>query len=198
MAELVGLIASITGIAAVGAKLSVQIFDLASQVGSARQDVIAMGQDISVFAAVLGHIATTLETPSAVRFSDDAIKIASWITSLAEAIFSELEDVINGIAPQAAAQNTQDDQNKSMGVSKRIKWLFKRQRAVQLRASLDSMKLTLQLMLTTVGVSVKMQSQRNSVASAAATAIQLDEREAAVAESLLIAHQLSVDRLRTI
>ena len=159
MAELVGLIASITGIAGVGAKLSVQLFDLTSQVGSARQDVAAVGQDISVFAAVLGHIATTLETPSVVRFSEDAVRTASWITSRAEAIFMELEEVINGIVP--AAGTTQENKPTSMSVSKRVKWVFKRQRVVQFRASLESMKLTLQLMLTTVEISGKMQYRRS-------------------------------------
>ncbi|KAM7214558.1 hypothetical protein V8F06_010040 [Rhypophila decipiens] len=185
----------IIGIAGLGAKLSVQLFDLTSQVGSARQDVAAVGQDISVFAAVLGHIATTLETPSVVRLSEEAVRTASWITSRAEAIFKELEKVINGIVPGAGTM--QDNKSASMSVSKRVKWLLKRQRVVQLSASLESMKLTLQLMLTTVQISGKIQSRRHSVASAA-TAVQVEDREISVAESLVIAHQLPVQHLRTI
>ncbi|KAK0701535.1 hypothetical protein B0T21DRAFT_455804 [Apiosordaria backusii] len=94
---------------------------MAQPVGSARCDVATIGQEISMFAAVLGQISATLETPSTAQFSSEAVNTASWITDRAEAIFRELEEIISSLTPATGADN--EKALASMSIAKRVKTL---------------------------------------------------------------------------
>jgi hypothetical protein len=73
MAE-IGAIASITGVAGVGAKLSILLFEFASTVGSAGTDVKRIGIEIYLFCSVLKQLQSTLTKAKAYRYSLSALQ----------------------------------------------------------------------------------------------------------------------------
>ena len=155
MAETIGLIASVSGIAAFGAKLSLALYEFASVVASARSDIISIGQEISLSCVVMQQLRSALDGESAVYFSANALQTTNDIVNRCLSIFTEIEDVLvkakNGDTGDATAQ---------MGVAQRVAWVFRRTKIRRLNGSLDALKMTLQVMLMTLQLSHKVYSRR--------------------------------------
>ncbi|SRR6266480_200209 len=94
MAE-IGLVASVTGVAAFGAKISVSLFEFASLVGFAKDEVMSVGQEVSLFCAVLSQISSVLENGNkSARFSPTALQATSEISTRCKAIFDEIDGTV--------------------------------------------------------------------------------------------------------
>lgn len=155
MAE-IGLVASITGVAAFGAKISVSLFEFASLVGFAKDEVMSVGQEVSLFCAVLSQISSVLENGNkSARFSPTALQATSEISTRCKAIFGEIDGTVKRL--QKGCDGNGETKISWFG---RVKWTFQRSRVQLLRGSLDSMKITLHLMLATLEFSEKVYSRR--------------------------------------
>ncbi|KAH6666899.1 hypothetical protein B0J14DRAFT_704958 [Halenospora varia] len=194
MAEIPAL-ASIVGVASAGAKLSLLLYDFAASVASAKGDILAVGRDVALFCAVLRQVGSVFGNQKAARFSSSALDTTLEIVERCKAIFEELNTIV-----QKLVKDRGDGAEAVVGFVAKVKWTFKRSRVRLLQGSLDSMKITLHLMLTTLDFSDKIYSRRNSrirVFDDDNGELHDEEDQAqSVAESLVIAHQSSIETLQ--
>ena len=151
----IAAIASIVSVAGAGAKLSLFLYEFASTVASARGEVISVGRDISLACAVLKQVASVFGNEKTARFSPTALGTTSNIVKRCQDIFQEIDNIVRGLMDDRA-----DGTNSSMGFINKVIWAFKRSRVQLLQGTLDSMKITLQLMLTTLDYSERIYSRR--------------------------------------
>ncbi|KIM94409.1 hypothetical protein OIDMADRAFT_60736 [Oidiodendron maius Zn] len=186
MAE-IGAIASIIGVAGAGAKLSIVLFEFASTVGSAGLEVRQIGIDISLFCSVLKQLQSTLTKAKAYRYSISAIETTQEILDRCQEVFGEIEGILRGLQKGGRDPSAEP----SVDLIARVKWTFKRSKVQVLRATLESCKIMLHIMLTTLEFAQKIATRRVSTVETQAE----DEHEQAMTHSLIIAHQCSVDTL---
>jgi hypothetical protein len=155
MAAEIPAIASIVGVARTGAKLSLLLYEFASTVASARAEVISVGRDISLACAVLKQVASVFGNEKMARFSTTALGTTSDIVERCQDIFQEIDCIVRDLMKDRA-----DGTKPSMGFINKVIWAFKRSRVQLLQGTLDSMKITLQLMLTTLDYSERIYSRR--------------------------------------
>ncbi|KAH8767819.1 hypothetical protein BGZ57DRAFT_899341 [Hyaloscypha finlandica] len=129
MAEL-GAIASIVGIAAAGAQLSMALFEFGSTVGSARSEVNQIATEISQFCAVLKQLHSTLTKAKARRYSISAIATTQDILKRCQEIFREIEDIV-----QPLQKSAEKSKAPPVDVVARVKWTFKRSKVQVLSIS---------------------------------------------------------------
>lgn len=204
MAEALGAIASIVGIVAAGAKLSIALFDLAGSLKSAGSEVRAIGTEITLFCSVLQQLERTLAKAKDRRCSISAIETTQKILEQCRFIFDEINGIVGRLQKQKSSLG-----DISVDFKARMKWLFKRSKVQQYRAMLESCKITLHLMLTTLEfaerVSARRQVSDHTVResgdanyrgrlSTAETELE-DEQEELMTQSLAIAQRCAVDRL---
>jgi hypothetical protein len=172
--ELVGLIASITGMAAVGAKVSTSLYSFASNVASAREDTSRLGDEVTALSLVFSQLATTLRAPGSLELTAEARDKVAWIVGRCEGTFGELQELLKGYKPSALVSGDSATDGvsakkggsiSSLGLRNRVKYSFRKERILLLRSSLDSYKATLQLMLYMVEKSPRAQSLRKYRAS---------------------------------
>jgi len=155
MAEL-GAIASIIGIIGAGAKVSISLYDFASSVGQAGTEVRIIATEISLFCSVLGQLKNTLSKAKACRYSISAIDTAQEILDRCRALFDEIDGIVSALKkpkPDGSGETSTD-------FVARVKWTFRKSKVKFLRSSLESLKITLHLMLTTLEIVRKTTSRR--------------------------------------
>jgi hypothetical protein len=104
MAELA---ASIIGIISVGTKVTLVIFEIASDLGSAGEDVQWLGTEISVFCAVLEDLKSTLEQAQSSGFSLTSLKNMGIILDHCKAILERIQNVLDKIMKISATGDSQ-------------------------------------------------------------------------------------------
>ena len=155
--EAVGAVASIIGIVGAGAKLSITLFDFASTIGSAGAEVRAIGTEISLFCSVLKQLERTLTKANNKRYSISAIEATQEILDTTTGVLGEIEDIINGIQKHKG-QSTEP----TIDLTAKIKWTLRKRSKIQRhRAMLESCKITLHIMLTTLDFARKLSSRRS-------------------------------------
>jgi hypothetical protein len=153
MAEL-GAIASIVGITAAGAKVSISLYDFASSVGDAGTQVWIIAIEISVFCSVLGLLKNTLAKAKSCRYSMSAIETAQEVLERCHGVFEDIDKIVSSLKNKnASAEPTVD-------FVARFKWTFKKSKVKLLRSTLESLKITLHIMLTTLDTVQKTASRR--------------------------------------
>jgi hypothetical protein len=154
MAE-ISAVASIIGVAGAGARLSLLLYEFASTVAPARGEIISVGHDISLSSAVLKQVASVLDNQKAARFSTTALGTTLEIVERCLVIFQEIDSDVRGLMKERA-----DDKISSVTLNfiAKVKWTFKRSEVRLLQGTLDSMKTTLQLMLTMLDISERIYS----------------------------------------
>jgi hypothetical protein len=156
MAE-IGAIASIIGVVGAGAKLSIILFEFASTVGSAGAEVKRIGIEISLFCSVLKQLQSTLTKAKAYRYSLSALQTTQEILDRCQEIFKDIEDIVDGLRKRRTGEAAET----SMDLISRAKWTFKRSQVQVLRTTLESCKITLHLMLTTLEFAQKIGTRRS-------------------------------------
>jgi hypothetical protein len=120
--EAIGAIASIIGVAGAGAKLSIVLFEFASTVGSAGQEIKQIGIEISLFCSVLKQLESTLTKAKAYRYSLSAIETTQEILDRCQEVFNEIEAIVNGLRKRGSERSAEATRD----LIARVKWTFKR------------------------------------------------------------------------
>jgi hypothetical protein len=144
--EAIGAIASIVGVAGAGAKLSIVLFEFASTVGSAGQEVKQIGIEISLFCSVLKQLQSTLSKAKACRYSLSAIETTAEILDRCQEIFDEIKAIVTSLS----TRNVERSVESTRKFINSVKWTFKRSKVQLLRTTLESCKVTLHIMLSTL------------------------------------------------
>jgi hypothetical protein len=141
MAE-VGLVASVMTISAFGVRLSMTLLEMGETVAKAREQMNAIASDILIFSSVLKELGHTLDVNKALC-SDELSRTCTTIIMRCERVFKDIEMTVKL-------------RKSEIRVGTRIKWLFDKPRTKELCATLDSLKMTLMLIIQTVGLAKNM------------------------------------------
>jgi Ras association (RalGDS/AF-6) domain len=182
MAE-IGLIASIIGVATTGAKLSLILYQFADAVGSAARDVRIVASEISLFCSVLRQLDSTLQKAKAARYSLTALAAAEAIMAECQRVFREIQDLVNGLKRESVST----PEELVIAWTARVKWVFQRSKVLIYRRTLESMKATLLLMLTTLTIVERVSLKGSEDLD--------DEGDQLIAQSLMITQQVALDDL---
>ena len=143
MAEL-GIVASIVQIVGLGTKLSFSFYRLASTVSNATNDVSRVAKDIDLFCLTMKQFAAVLRQDSAGEpiHSAEALETVQEIIQQCGIVFGELQSMLKKCG--------WEEDNTDMSRVQGIRWTVKKPRIDYLLGHLDSLKLTLAVMMQTL------------------------------------------------
>jgi hypothetical protein len=121
MAE-IGLVASIFSVAAVGTSVAMTLYDAAEVMINANQQIFALAKHVSQFTAVLKHMGQVLETEKT-NCSKEVLRDIRKIKHSCQRTFREIKFTVK---------------SKRFRHFVPVRWLFKRTKAMELKARLDS------------------------------------------------------------
>lgn len=96
---------------------------------------------VSNYAFVLKQLALTLESAKTIA-TQSAMETAKQIADQSQVVFDDIKDMAD-----LDQQKDEHGNLRSIAVNQRVKWCFKKQRLQYLLAQLESLKLSLSLML---------------------------------------------------
>lgn len=140
MAEVIGCAASIIGIAGFGSKLALNLYQLADALGSAGSEARNVASEISVFTQSLFEVSKIIERKNKAT-SQNMRGIVQTVIMASESLIKDIQVLIEDLG---LAQTT-----KRTTWSTRIKWIMRKPRVLSLRASIESFKSTLILLIAT-------------------------------------------------
>ena len=136
MAE-IGLVASIFSVAAVGVSVATTLYETADVMIHANQQIRALAKHVSQFTAVLKHMGQVLKTEKA-NCSKEVLRDIRTIRHSCKRTFKEIDSAVK---------------SKRFQYFGSVRWLFKKTKAMELEARLDSQQSMLQCIIHTLTVS---------------------------------------------
>ncbi len=133
MAE-IGLAASILSVAAFGVSVATTLYETADIMNTANQQIRALAKHVTQFTAVLNHMGQVLKTEKS-NCSKEVLRDIRKIKHSCKRTFREIRSTVKAKR------------------FRRFVWLFKRTKAMELEARLDSQQSMLQCMIHTLTVS---------------------------------------------
>lgn len=139
MAEVIGLISAIGGIAAAGIKVAKVVYALADELGTAGKQVRTLAADTRALSWVLKELNGRLQRMSSIP--RDGIKVAHDAAML-------IKDEIDGIGEIVKPLISEEGQR--MSKKQKAKWIFTKSQITTRQTALNSHKATLSLVLDTL------------------------------------------------
>ncbi|KAF4768378.1 hypothetical protein HAV15_002249 [Penicillium sp. str.  len=136
--------ASIVKIAGAGFRLSLLLNAAACQLAQSRLEIHSIAKGISLFALALKHVGQTIEGTD-VDQSPEATEKAWEIAGQGQMIFIEIEHMLDKLKA-----TDRDNDLMRIPLQERLKWCFRKQHVTYLLAQLESLKLSLIVMLQTL------------------------------------------------
>ncbi|KAI9715178.1 MAG: hypothetical protein M1812_006157 [Candelaria pacifica] len=139
--EIFGVIASVSALVRIGAKLSCTLFTLSDGYGSAATELGDIAVDISMFSSTLKQLASTLETEE---------NPGHHLLANVNQVVERCQDLFDHIG--LLLSDLRNDGTKAMDkleFVRKMKWHFRRPKVLLIRGTIDSFKTTLSLMLAT-------------------------------------------------
>jgi hypothetical protein len=155
MAE-VGLIASIIGVAAAGAKTSITLFQIASAIGSAAYEVRFVAADTSALSLVLTNLSNTLQARKAV--GNEGEQITGAVLLLCRSVIDNSNELVTHLNPLIKGTGT-----ATKNTALRLRWLFEKSKFITHRQSLEALKSTLNLLVTTMSFAAAVETKAPEV-----------------------------------
>jgi hypothetical protein len=157
MAE-IGLIASITGLAGAGAKISITLFQIASAIGSAGSEVRFVAADTNALSLVLTNLSKTLREKRAA--AQEGEQLAGAVLLMCRTVIDDSNELISHLNPlvQRTTKAPKD-------VLLRLTWLFQKSKFAIHRQSLEALKSTLCLLITTMSFAAAVEVQTDQAST---------------------------------
>ncbi|KAL9012314.1 MAG: hypothetical protein Q9173_002909 [Seirophora scorigena] len=134
-------IATIIGIAAAAFRLSLVLNAVGVEMAPADLDIQNIARAISNYAFILKQLALTLESCKSIA-TQTAMETAKQIADQSQLIFDDIKDMT-----ELDQRKDEHGNLRSIAVNQRVKWCFKQQRLQYLLGQLESLKLSLSIML---------------------------------------------------
>lgn len=134
------IIASIIGVAGAGFRLSLILNAVSCEVASAGFEVHSISKSVTLFAMMLKQAGNVLQSPNSVH-SHDALITAKSIADESTRVFDEINDMLDRVRTKPT------NGAFSPTIEQRFKWCFKKHRVTYLLNQLESLKLSLSLLL---------------------------------------------------
>ncbi|KAL8685115.1 MAG: hypothetical protein Q9224_005957, partial [Gallowayella concinna] len=132
---------TIIGIAGTGFRLSLVLNAVGVEMATADIEIQSIARAISEYAFTLKQLALTLEFAKSIA-TQSAMETAKQIADQSRAVFDDIKEMTE-------LNQKKDDRGnlQSIAVAQRVKWCFKKQRVNYLLGQLESLKLSLSIML---------------------------------------------------
>jgi hypothetical protein len=137
MAEL-GIIASVVGLASLGAKVSMTLFECGRTMRHAREQIEDMASEVTPFTNVLKELGSVLKAQEGF-YTDVAVRIVHATMKECKGVFKEIRSAIKMKQRSSVA----------------VKWLFKKSKAEELKRRMEALKSSLSLVLQVVQLGKK-------------------------------------------
>ncbi|KAL8722446.1 MAG: hypothetical protein Q9225_001068 [Loekoesia sp. 1 TL-2023] len=135
------IVASIKAIAGAGFRLSLVLNAVGVEMATADVEIQNIARAVSNYAFVLKQLALTLESAKIIA-TQSAMETAKQIADQSQVVFDDIKEMVD------LDQHKDEHGNlRSIAVNQRVEWCFKKQRLQYLLAQLESLKLSLSLML---------------------------------------------------
>ncbi|KAJ5170333.1 uncharacterized protein N7500_003116 [Penicillium coprophilum] len=184
--------ASIVKIAGAGFRLSLLLNAAACQLAQSRLEIHSIAKGISLFALTLKHVGQTIEGTD-VDQSPEAAEKAWEIAGQGQMIFIEIEHMLDKLKA-----TDKDNDLMRIPLQERLKWCFRKQHVTYLLAQLESLKLSLIVMLQTLQLGNVVKSNVDDgidTDSLTSTADDAIAQEKAESQNMIIVRYWSVKRL---
>lgn len=135
------IIASIIGIAGAGFRLSLVLNAVGVGMATADVEIQSIARAVSEYAFTLKQLALTLESAKSIA-TQSAMQTAKQIADQSQLVFDDIKEMTE-------LNQKKDDRGhlQSIAVEQRVRWCFKKQRLNYLLGQLESLKLSLSIML---------------------------------------------------
>ena len=111
-----------------------------SEVASAGIEIHSISKGVTLFSLMLKQVGQHLQTPDSVH-SSEALATAKQITEECQHVFDEISEMLDRV------QSKKPDGSGTLSLQQRFKWCFKKHRVTYLLAQLESLKMSLLVML---------------------------------------------------
>lgn len=132
---------SVASVASAGLRLALLLNAVACQVANLGVDIHSISKGITLFSTSLKQVRQSLQSEHSVH-TQECLDTANQISDQALAVFEEVEDMLDKV--QKPGSQTTD---VAQSIQQRFKVCFKKQRVTYLLAQLESLKLSLMLIL---------------------------------------------------
>ncbi|MCJ1231929.1 hypothetical protein MMC12_008608 [Toensbergia leucococca] len=188
MAE-IGIIASVIGVAGAGFRLSLILNAVSLEVANADLEIQTIAKGISLFSLMLKQLGMMLEEADSIA-TPSAIDTAKELSNQSQTVFSEVKRMVDAVQKKDTNGN-----RRAITVIQRIKWCFKKQRVNYLLGQLESLKLSLSVMMQILQFGKVIASKRgDSMNPAAKEKMMLQER--AEIQNMVVNRHWSLVELR--
>lgn len=124
------------------------------ELANADVEIQSIARGISLFSLMLKQVGMTLEESESIA-SQSALETVKEITGQSQLVFDEIKNMVEMV------QKRDDKGNlRSITVAQRVKWCFKKQRVQYLLGQLESLKLSLSIMLQTLQLGKRIAKSR--------------------------------------
>lgn len=124
------------------------------ELANADVEIQSIARGISLFSLMLKQVGMTLEESESIA-SQSALDTVKEITGQSQLVFDEIKNMVEMV------QKRDDKGNlRSITVAQRVKWCFKKQRVQYLLGQLESLKLSLSIMLQTLQLGKRIAKSR--------------------------------------
>ena len=135
------VIASVIGVAGAGFRLSLVLNAVGVEIATADLEIHKIAKEISLFSLMLKQVGLTMEATESIA-SLGALDTAKEITSQSQTVFNEVKDMV-----EMSQKRDSNGHLRSITIAQRVRWCFKKQRVQYLLGQLESLKLSLSIML---------------------------------------------------
>lgn len=135
-----GNIASILGVAGAGFRLSLLLNAVSCEVANTGLEVHSISKSVTLFSLMLKQTGNVLQAGGSVH-SREAVETAKSIADESNRVFDEIRDMLDRVTTK------RPNGEIAPSIQQRFKWCFKKHRVSYLLAQLESLKLSLSVML---------------------------------------------------
>ena len=135
-----GVIASVICVAGAGFRLSLILNAVGCQIASAGLEIHSISKGVTLFSLMLKQVGQALQAPDSVH-SAEALETAQEITNECRLVFDEIQEMLDKVTTQKG------DGSLAPSIQQRFRWCFKKGRVQYLLAQLESLKMSLVVML---------------------------------------------------
>lgn len=135
-----GIIASVIGVAGAGFRLSLILNAVGCEIASAGMEIHSISKGVTLFSLMLKQVGQTLQASDSVH-STEALETAQEITKECQTVFDEIQEMLDKVTSR------KNNGALSPSVQQRFRWCFKKGRVQYLLAQLESLKMSLLIML---------------------------------------------------
>lgn len=135
------IIASVIGVAGAGFRLSLILNAVGHEMATADLEIQKIAKEISLFSLMLKQVGRTMEMAESL-VSQSALDAAKEITAQSQTVFNEVKEMV-----EMSQKRDENGNLRSITIAQRVRWCFKKQRVRYLLGQLESLKLSLSIML---------------------------------------------------